>query len=220
MDDTDSTSLFGVITETNLTSVLTESSSLFSWLIVPSNEAAPTTSVEYQIGGTLRYSYNGSIITVDLAPDTFEVHPNPSLIFRYFWERDVYSDDPFTDEMEPPVPFVLGVMVTNNGSGSATDLRITSGQPEIIENEKGLLIDFEIIGSRVGLNELEPSLEVTLGTVAPSESVVAVWEMISSLQGTFIVSLSLLDSHDSLTMPPLNMSVLWVEIPDSRCSNI
>jgi len=186
-NDTNSTSLFGIVPETNLTSVMMESSSLFSWIIVPSNEAAPTGPTEYNIGGTLKYTFNGTLITVEMAPATIFVYPNPSLIFNYFWERDVYSDDPFTDEIEPPVPFVLGVMVTNNGAGDAKDLKITSGQPKIVENEKVLLIDFKIIGSQVGLEELEPSLEVTLGNVEPQETVVAYWEMISTLQGTFIV---------------------------------
>ena len=45
------------------------------------------------------------------------------------------------------------------------NFRITSGQPEIIENEKGLLIDFEIIGTQVGAEELNPSLTVNFGDI-------------------------------------------------------
>ena len=55
----------------------------------------------------------------------------------YFLEREVYSDDPFTDEIEPAVPFSLGVMIKNIGFGTAGDVTITSSQPTIIENENG-----------------------------------------------------------------------------------
>lgn len=56
---------------------------------------------------------------------------------RYYQQEISYSDDPFTDFIEPAVPFVLGTLVRNAGAGEATDVSLVSGQPEIIENEKG-----------------------------------------------------------------------------------
>lgn len=93
-----------------------------TWTIVPSNLAAPTGPVEYTIGGTLFYTINGDNFTVPLYPDTVTVYPNPSLYFHYFWEREVYGDDPFTDEVEPSEPFDLGVLVTNKGYGVANNM--------------------------------------------------------------------------------------------------
>jgi hypothetical protein len=69
------------------------------------------------------------------------VLPSPRLGPQYFHQRDVRSDDPFTDLIEPSIPFNLAVMVRNRGYGLARNFRITSAQPQIVGNEKGLLID-------------------------------------------------------------------------------
>ena len=58
----------------------------------------------------------------------------------------VFADDPNTPEVEPTIPFVLGTLVRNAGNGTAFDFRVVSGQPEIVENDRGLLIEFELIG--------------------------------------------------------------------------
>ena len=97
----------------------------------------------------------------------------------------VIADDPFTNEIEPSVPFTLGVVVKNAGYGTASSLTLASGQPEIIENEKGLLVNFMIIGANVGNGTISPSLSFTLGDLAPDTTVVVRWFMISSLQGEF-----------------------------------
>ena len=55
----------------------------------------------------------------------------------YYQQEIAYSDDPFTDFVEPSIPFVLGTLVRNAGFGEATDVSLVSGQPEIIENELG-----------------------------------------------------------------------------------
>jgi hypothetical protein len=77
--------------------------------------------------------------SVPLLPDTITVKPNPSLVVHYFHEKYVRGDDPLTPETEPIIPFTLAVMVMNTGYGVARALKISSAQPEIIENEKGLL---------------------------------------------------------------------------------
>jgi hypothetical protein len=64
-----------------------------------------------------------------LWPDTITVKPDPILTVKYFLEKDVYSDDPFTPEIEPPIPFNLGTMIRNEGYGIAKDMKISSGQP-------------------------------------------------------------------------------------------
>ena len=120
-----------------------------------------------------------------LYPDTITVVPDPRLNIKYFWQRRIYSDDPFTPEIEPPIPFNLAVMVHNSGYGQAFDVSIVSGQPEIIENEKGLLVNFEIINSRVGYGEVSPSLTVDLDTIQPQTTVTAWWGLTSTLQGEF-----------------------------------
>ena len=137
------------------------------WLIVPSSEAAPQTDHVYTVGGNLRYTVDNENITIPLLPTLITVTPDPSLLVHYFWEKIVIADDPFTDEIEPSVPFTLGVVVKNAGYGTANSLTLASGQPEIIENENGLLVNFMIIGANVGNGSISPSLSFTLGDLAP-----------------------------------------------------
>ena len=155
------------------------------WLIVPLSEAAPTENRNYDIGGSFSYVSSGGNITIPLLPTRITVAPDPSLIIHYFWEKFVIGDNPFTDETEPSVPFALGVAIHNGGYGTAMNLRITSGQPEIIENEKGLLVTFKIIGTRIGGESVSPSLTVNFGDIEAMETKVARWLLISSLQGEF-----------------------------------
>jgi hypothetical protein len=60
------------------------------------------------------------------------VIPDPVLVVKYFLEKLVFSDDPFTPQIEPPVPFTLGLMIRNEGYGIAKSMKITSGQPSMI----------------------------------------------------------------------------------------
>ena len=78
----------------------------------------------------------------------------------------MYADDPFTPEIfEPSVPFQLAVLIENRGYGDAYDLNIASSQPVITENEKGLLVDFTIVGARLGNEPTSNTLNVDFGTV-------------------------------------------------------
>jgi len=98
------------------------------WTLVPTVDAAPLEPTVYYVGGEFRYSLNGLPVTVPLAPVPITVNPTARLTLDYFHQRDVYSDDPFTDLLEPSVPFSLAVMVRNQGAGDARNFRITSGR--------------------------------------------------------------------------------------------
>jgi hypothetical protein len=156
------------------------------WTFIPTNLAAPQTPTTYSIGGTLSYTENGQVINVPLLSTGITVLPQAELYLDYFQSRNVYGDDPFTDATEVSVPFDLAVLVRNQGYGDAKNLRITSSQPKIIENEKGLLIDFNIIGSQLNGEDVTPSLAVNFGDIAAGETAVANWLLKSTLQGKFI----------------------------------
>ena len=156
------------------------------YLFIPTLDAAPFSPVTYFVGGTLRYTEDGRVVTIRLLPGVITVLPEARLTLEYFQQRDVYSDDPFTPEREPAEPFALALRVRNAGAGVARNFRITSAQPRIIENEKGLLIDFQLLGARLGNQPLNPSFNLNLGNVEPGESKVVIWDMTSSLQGKFI----------------------------------
>ena len=166
-------------------SLPSEESGSVEWLIIPYSEAAPKSDRTYDVGGILRYSLDNENITIRLLPAPITVTPDPSLLVHYFWERYVIGDDPFTDERENSVPFTLGVAVKNAGYGTASSLQITSGQPEIVENDRGLLIGFMIINAIIGNMSTDPFLTLMFGDLPPDTTAVARWQMISSLQGEF-----------------------------------
>ncbi len=156
-----------------------------SWLIIPRSTAAPTEATDYYVGGILTYTQDGQGVQVPLQPAQITVLPDPRLGLNYFWQHEVYSDDPFTEAIEPAEPFSLGLIIDNHGYGTARDIKITSSQPQIIENSRGLLIEFKIIGTQVGSQPVSPSLTVDLGNLGPQSTAVAQWLMTSSLMGTF-----------------------------------
>jgi hypothetical protein len=127
------------------------------------------------------------------------------LSLKYFHQRDVFSDDPFTTPIEPSIPYSLAVMVQNNGAGIAKNFRVTSAQPKIIENEKGLLADFRIIATQVAGQPLQPSLTADFGNIGPGEIKVGEWLLTSSLQGLFIDYSATFEHVDGLNNPRLSL---------------
>lgn len=67
-------------------------------------------------------------------------------------------------------------------------MSIASGQPIIVDNEKGLLVNFKIIGTQVGSQPMQPSLVVNFGNIEPQSTVVARWLLTSSLQVKYKVN--------------------------------
>jgi len=164
------------------------SSADIHWLIIPAPGAS--NGVEqgtlYYVGATLTYFINGEEYTTEVSPDYIFVKPMPELTLDYFLPEDVYGDDAFTSEIEPIIPFTLGVRVSNNGSGTAKSLKIDSAQPKIVENEQGLLIGFNIEGCAVNGEPANPSLLAYFGDIQPKTSGIARWIMTCSLSGKFI----------------------------------
>ena len=158
------------------------------WLIIPApGSAGPDPDgTLYYVGAEVAYSIGGEEQAVSVTPDSIYVRPMPLLFLDYFLTQQVDGDNPFTDPIELPEPFTLGVRVLNDGHGPANKLKITSGQPKIVENELGLLIAFEIIGSEVYGQPASTSLTVDFGDLLPSAAATARWFMTSTLQGHFV----------------------------------
>jgi hypothetical protein len=176
-----------------------------AWVIVPTRDAAPDGPVTYYVDGEFSYMQGETIITMPLFPAPILVMPDPLLVIDYFWVRDVYSDDPFTPEIEPAEPFPLGVMVRNNGKGVANNFNIASSQPQIVENDKGLLIEFKLISTQVNSEIISPSLTLNLGNIDPGTISVAKWMMTCSLQGKFIEYKATFEHIDDLGNPRLSL---------------
>lgn len=159
-----------------------------TWLIIPSPGAGGTSllGVKYLVGAHLTYSLAGEQQTMDVTPDYIFVKPMPKLKLDYFLPSDVYGDDAFTELIESPVPFALGVRVKNVGYGTARGVKIESAQPRIIENSLGLLVGFQITDSEVNGQPGKDMLTVDFGDIAPSRAGVARWIMECTLSGEFI----------------------------------
>ncbi|MBK7999158.1 MAG: putative Ig domain-containing protein [Verrucomicrobia bacterium] len=174
------------------------SSGAAEYIFIPTLDAAPLSPTSYYIGGTLRYTENGQQITIQLLPGSITVLPEARLTLDYFQQRDVYSDDPFTPEIEPAEPFALGLRIRNSGAGEARNFRINSAAPRIIENEKGLAIEFQLLGARVDNEPLNPSFNLNVGSIAPGTSKTVIWDMTSTLQGKFIDYRATFEHMDAL----------------------
>jgi len=162
-----------------------DSSGTAGWTIIPTDAAAASGITSYLVEGTLSYVDDGYDVTVPILPTKITVYPGPNLQVQYFLQQNVYGDDPFSTQVTTPQPFALGLLVSNTGAGNAGDFTITSSQPQIIDNQKGLLVNFNIIGAQVGNQPTAPSLTADLGTIASGQTVEADWQMTSSLDGTF-----------------------------------
>lgn len=161
-------------------------------LFIPSKYAAPDEPVDYSFGGTLSYvdPNSGLEVTRELYPVTLTVKPSPELDLTYFMQRDLYGDDALTEEVEPMVPGEFAVLVNNKGNGDATNVRMATKQPKIIENEKGLYIDFEFVSSQLNGQEKTLAMGETIptdfGTISAHSQAYAQWWLQSSLLGHFV----------------------------------
>ncbi len=160
---------------------------------IPSRNAAPTVEKVYRFGGTVTYTdpFSGEKATVKLTPVALTVSPSPYLKLDYFIQRDVYADDPMTEQVEASMPAEMAVLVVNTGAGDAKNVTISSVQPEIVKNEKGLDVEFSMKDYSLDATALNGSTAhlglnvVTLGTIPAGESQVAQWWLTSSIQGHF-----------------------------------
>ncbi|MBU0677137.1 MAG: hypothetical protein KJ626_03395 [Verrucomicrobia bacterium] len=157
------------------------------WLIIPAIGAGGSNELGqvYLVGATLTYNIRDQENTTEVIPDGIRVKPMPKLSLDYFLPDQVLGDDPFTTAIEAPVPYNLGLRVLNAGYGPAYNLKLESAQPEIVDNEQGLLIGFELTGSEVNGASGGSSLLVDFGTVDAHDVGVARWTMTSSLSGRF-----------------------------------
>ena len=168
------------------------------WLIVPAPGSGGTvpTGKLYYIGASLSYAIAGKTEQIDVTPDFIYVKPMPLLTLDYFMTKDVWGDDPLTPQIEPVEPYTLGVRVKNNGAATATNVKIDSAQPKIVDNQHGLLINFEIIGSYLNDQPAISSLMIPFGDIAPTTAANGRWIMTSSLAGHF-ADFSVSFTHDN-----------------------
>lgn len=182
-------------------------------LFIPTKKAAPTVETRYAFGGTLSYvdPFTGLEVTRDLTPITLTVKPSPNLDLTYFMQRDIKGDDPLTKEVEPSEEAEFSLLINNLGYGDATNVRMTTNQPEIVDNEKGLKVKFELMSSQLNGQEktlaLGGSVSTDFGTIPAHSTSYAQWWLKSSLLGHFTdydVTATHLTSYDNKDLSLLN----------------
>ena len=160
-------------------------------LFIPTKKAAPTVETRYAFGGTLSYvdPFTGLEVTRDLTPITLTVNPSPNLDLTYFMQRDIKGDDPLTKEVEPSEEAEFSLLINNLGYGDATNVRMSTNQPEIVDNEKGLKVKFELMSSQLNGQEktlaLGGSVSTDFGNIPAHSTSYAQWWLKSSLLGHF-----------------------------------
>ena len=162
------------------------------WFIIPKPTAGGTTpdGIRYKVGCRLA----GKIRGVDLPPEVLLaipapifVKPDPQLEITYLMPRDVQGDDPFTPQVESPIPFTVGVLVKNSGYGIARKLKIDSQQPKIVENLTSLLIVAQLLGARVNDQVVSRPLSRSISAISrQARRAKGAWDMITSLSGEFV----------------------------------
>ncbi len=174
---------------------------------IPTRYAAPEEPRVYSFGGSITYidPFTDMAVTRSLYPVELVVKPSPTLDLTYFVQRDVYADDPLTpDVIERVAPAEFALVINNKGYGDASNVRIVTQQPQIIDNEKGLLIDFEFVSSQLNGEDavlaLGGEMASDLGTISANSTAYAQWWLKSSLLGHFVgydVTATHVNSYDN-----------------------
>ena len=158
---------------------------------IPTKYAAPIADMEYVFGGNLTFSVDGRERHADLTEQVLTVRPTPELNLDYFMQRDVIGDDAITkDVVEQSEEAEFAVLISNVGYGAAENLRMVTAQPEMVDNEEALFLQYSITSSQLNGQEKSlafgKSVTTDFGTLPPKGHAYAQWWMTSSLLGHFI----------------------------------
>ena len=157
---------------------------------IPTRNAAPTEPVVYSFGGSFSFidPFTGEGLTYSLYPVEITVNPSPDLYVDYFMQRDILGDDALTtDVIERSEPAELGVIIHNMGAGMVKNVILETAEPEIIDNEKGLAIDFAMYGASFNGSPRQLGLtSIPFGNIGSGQTAVGEWLFASSLLGHFV----------------------------------
>lgn len=176
---------------------------------IPTKNAAPTVSKVYSFGGTFSFvdPFTGEEMVFDLCPVDMTVNPSPDLYVDYFMQRDILGDDALTvDKVEPSIPAELAVRIHNRGMGTAKNVNLETAEPEIVDNEKGLAIDFNMYGVSYNGNEAQLGLQnIMFGNIESGKTGVGEWLFTSSLLGHFVQYEAHVIHNNSFNNPELSL---------------
>ena len=176
---------------------------------IPTKNAAPTIPKNYFFGGTFSFTdpFTDENITYELYPVELIVSPSPDLYVDYFMQRNILGDDALTEnKVEPSIPAELGVRIHNQGAGTAKNVILETAEPVIIDNEKGLAIDFAMYGASYNGSPTQLGLmNIPFGNIASGTTAVAEWLFTSSLLGHFVSYEAHVIHNNSFDNPELSL---------------
>ena len=189
--------------------IISDNEATIMMRFIPERGAAPTEPLVYYFGGSFSYLdlTTRERVTYDFVPVDITVNPSPNLEVDYFLQRYILGDDALTlDKVEPSEPATLAMRFANVGYGAANNVIVESMQPEITENENGLAIDFNMIGSLQNGNEVALGLtDVHLGDISAHSATTAEWLFTSTLLGKFTPLSTNIIHNDSYGNPELSL---------------
>lgn len=161
-------------------------------IFIPTRYAAPDGPLVWDFGGSLTYidPFTDLEVTRKLQPVSVTVNPTPVLDLTYFLQRDVYSDDPLTpDVVEQSEGAEFALVINNSGVGEAKNVKIVTRQPQIVDNEKGILLETAFTSSQLNGGErhlsLGENIATDFGNIPARTAAYAQWWFESSLAGHF-----------------------------------
>lgn len=179
------------------------------FMMIPTIEAAPDTTKIYSFGGSFSFldPFSGIEMTYDLFPVRLKVNPGPNLHVDYFISRYIISDDPLTeDTIEATEPAELAMMIRNVGAGNANKVYLESSQPQIIENQNGLLINFDMVAAAMnGVQRPLGLIDIPFGTIESHSAGIAEWYFTSTLMARVVHSTPHVIHNDSYGNPRLSL---------------
>lgn len=158
---------------------------------IPTKYAAPIVATDYVFGGSLTFLVDEKQRHADLAEQIMTVKPTPELNLDYFMQRDIIGDDAITKEVvEPSEEAEFAVLISNVGYGDAENLWMVTAQPEMVDNEESLFLQYGIVSSQLNGQEKSlafgKSVTTDFGTLPARSHTYAQWWMTSNLLGHFI----------------------------------
>ena len=159
-----------------------------TYLFIPTKYAAPEKAEVYSFGGSLYFNDGDKDQSRSLFPCSLTVKPSPELDLKYFMQRDLYGDNPLTEDVkEPVIPAEFTLLIHNKGMGEAQNVKVITHQPEVVENEKGLAADFAIVSSSLNGKDkamaLATDIATDFGAIPAGSCSYATWDITCSLLG-------------------------------------
>ena len=176
---------------------------------IPTKNAAPTQPVVYSFGGSFSFidPFTGEGLTYPLHPVDITVNPSPDLYVDIMMQRDILGDDALTlGVVEPSVPAELGVIIHNQGAGTAKNVILETAEPQIIDNEKGLAVSFGLYDASFNGSPRQLGLhDISFGNIESGLTAVGEWRFTSSLLGHFVSYQANLIHNSSYGNPDLSL---------------